>query len=409
MRILPLLVLAGAHALRAQSFDTVSVTMVAPGVMLKHLHEATQPWDARVLVIDLRHRELQLAGARAMGAFRGRERVSDIVRRNSTHDHRVVAAVNGDFFILANGEGEDDQVWREQWIKGVPLTDSSRAAGRRVRTELAIGRDGRVMMDRFAFDAWVSGAGLRTRLHGLNAVPGAGQLSLFTSAYDAAAPADSTTRGDAELALVVRARHGDTLDLRPAGAVGAPRELRPSRDTVVLMGGAGTEGLLARLAGMRSVRVTLASSPDRGPLRSMMGGVGRLVLEGRAVGDSTAHAESASETFTGGRHPRTAIGISRDSLTVTIAVMDGRGESGSGMSMGEISTFMRDLGAWNAMNLDGGGSSTMVVDGRVVNHPSDREGERTVGMALLLFRDEGPSRKGLRGSGAGGLGKPHRR
>ena len=389
MKLPALLLLASAQLLHAQRFDTVSTMSVVPGVTLKHLHESTQPWDARVLTIDLRRHELQLAGARAMGAFRGREKVSDIVRRNSTHDHRVVAAVNGDFFILANGEGEDDQVWNDEWIKGVPLTDSARAMGKGVRTELAIGRDGHVMMDRFAFDGWIAGAaGFRTRLHGLNAVPGAGQLSLFTAAYQAPTPADSTTRGDGELALVVRARHGDTLELRALGAVRDPDGLRATRDTVVLVGGAGTDSILARLSAMRTLRVTLAASPERGRLRSLLGGVGRLVLDGRPVGDSMARVEAASQTFTAGRHPRTAIGISRDSMTVVIAVMDGRGESGSGMTMGEISNFMRDLGAWNAMNLDGGGSSTMVVDGRVVNHPSDREGERTVGMALLVFRDE---------------------
>jgi exopolysaccharide biosynthesis protein len=53
---------------------------------------------------------------------------------------------------------------------------------------------------------------------------------------------------------------------------------------------------------------------------------------------------------------------------------------------------MRALGASDALNLDGGGSTTMVVDGRVVNHPSDKEGERAVANVLLLL-----GRKGVRG------------
>jgi exopolysaccharide biosynthesis protein len=51
---------------------------------------------------------------------------------------------------------------------------------------------------------------------------------------------------------------------------------------------------------------------------------------------------------------------------------------------------MRELGAWQAMNFDGGGSTTMVIDGKVVNHPSDKEGERAVGDALLVVERSAP-------------------
>jgi exopolysaccharide biosynthesis protein len=47
---------------------------------------------------------------------------------------------------------------------------------------------------------------------------------------------------------------------------------------------------------------------------------------------------------------------------------------------------MRSLGAWNAMNFDGGGSTTMVVGGAVVNAPTDASGEREVGNALAIVK-----------------------
>jgi exopolysaccharide biosynthesis protein len=58
------------------------------------------------------------------------------------------------------------------------------------------------------------------------------------------------------------------------------------------------------------------------------------------------------------------------------------------MTLAELAVAMRDLGAWNAMNLDGGGSSTMAVGSRLVNVPSDSAGERTVGNVLLVARRE---------------------
>jgi exopolysaccharide biosynthesis protein len=65
--------------------------------------------------------------------------------------------------------------------------------------------------------------------------------------------------------------------------------------------------------------------------------------------------------------------------------VDGRSENSGGMTLIELADMMRQLGAWQAMNFDGGGSTTMVIDGKVVNRPSDQAGERTVGNALLVL------------------------
>ncbi|RMD98315.1 MAG: phosphodiester glycosidase family protein, partial [Calditrichaeota bacterium] len=69
---------------------------------------------------------------------------------------------------------------------------------------------------------------------------------------------------------------------------------------------------------------------------------------------------------------------------------DGRQEGYSaGMSLFELAEFMRGLGCTEAINLDGGGSTTLVVASRVVNRPSDKTGERPVANALLLVASAG--------------------
>jgi exopolysaccharide biosynthesis protein len=88
------------------------------------------------------------------------------------------------------------------------------------------------------------------------------------------------------------------------------------------------------------------------------------------------------------KHPRSAVGISRDSSTLILFAVDGRSENSGGMTLRELAAHMRALGAWDAMNFDGGGSTTLVIDGAVVNHPSDPTGERAVGNALLVLRKE---------------------
>ena len=81
-------------------------------------------------------------------------------------------------------------------------------------------------------------------------------------------------------------------------------------------------------------------------------------------------------------HPRTAIGIDRETNQLLLLVVDGRQSFSRGYTMVELANRMIDLGADEALNLDGGGSSTMVAKKEnglvgVVNYPSDG-GQRSV-------------------------------
>ena len=65
-----------------------------------------------------------------------------------------------------------------------------------------------------------------------------------------------------------------------------------------------------------------------------------------------------------------------------MVTVDGRSEESGGIGLEDLAKILLELGATDAMNLDGGGSSTMFLDGKVVNNPSDKEGERRVGDAI---------------------------
>ena len=68
-------------------------------------------------------------------------------------------------------------------------------------------------------------------------------------------------------------------------------------------------------------------------------------------------------------------------LMITV---DGRTEQSGGLDLYDLAKYLLELGAIDAMNLDGGGSTTMFLDGKVVNKPSDKEGERKVGDAIVV-------------------------
>lgn len=96
------------------------------------------------------------------------------------------------------------------------------------------------------------------------------------------------------------------------------------------------------------------------------------------------------DNFNTRRNPRTAAGRRTDG-TVLLVVADGRNQEAAGLSMRELQQVMAALGCVDAINLDGGGSTTMVVQGEVVNHPSDNRkfdpaGERPVANAILVTR-----------------------
>ncbi|MCY3001528.1 MAG: family 10 glycosylhydrolase [Planctomycetota bacterium] len=83
------------------------------------------------------------------------------------------------------------------------------------------------------------------------------------------------------------------------------------------------------------------------------------------------------------RHPRTALGYTHDGRLLLL-VVDGRSRESAGATLGDLARELRARGAVEALNLDGGGSTTLVVNGTVINQPSDKSGAREVASALLL-------------------------
>jgi len=75
----------------------------------------------------------------------------------------------------------------------------------------------------------------------------------------------------------------------------------------------------------------------------------------------------------GGRNPRSAVGYTADGNLIIVAV-DGREEASVGLTLTELANFMKSIGCVNAMNLDGGGSTVLYVNGKVVNHPKVQGG-----------------------------------
>jgi len=129
-----------------------------------------------------------------------------------------------------------------------------------------------------------------------------------------------------------------------------------------------------------SVNYTVKLNPDDwNNVKYAVGGGPYLVKEGKIFIDR----QHFSQGFLWMKAPRTAIGYTKSGSLVLVTV-DGRQEGTSGASLPELAKLMQELGAFNAMNLDGGSSTQMVYKGKVVNTPTTRGGNRVTNALVII-------------------------
>jgi exopolysaccharide biosynthesis protein len=140
-------------------------------------------------------------------------------------------------------------------------------------------------------------------------------------------------------------------------------------------------GTKIKIFGRHSSPTDSMPSSAYGRAEDIVGGVPQLIKDGKI--EITWEQEKSSKSFVETKHPRTAVAKLKDGKFLMVTV-DGRSEESGGIGLEDLAKILLELGAIDAMNLDGGGSTTMFLDGKIVNHPSDKEGERKVSDAILV-------------------------
>ena len=214
----------------------------------------------------------------------------------------------------------------------------------------------------------------------------ADELVAFTPEFGVATPS-----GDGVEAVLDP--RGDVIEVRMqrGGAV-------PAGGSSVQATGALVDDLLAVATVGSKLRVESALVDSAGERmatsfrEAIVNGGPELVRDGQlhvtAAADGFVHPANPSffYGFVHKRNPRTFAGVDPHGRAVFVT-SDGRDTDTFGLSIAETAAVAQALGLKDALNLDGGGSTTMVVDGQVVNDPSDATGERPVGDALLILPD----------------------
>lgn len=365
--------------------DSTRVEDLAAGVTHVALHIPSGPWQIQLVEVAPHACGVELHTVKGLDHVIGRERPSAIARRTAVADGRpVLAAVNADFFSFEPpGVSEGPQVSAGQVVKSeTPRRAPAKEGGPREQPAFGIDGDGTPFFADAHLDGWLRiGDAEPAPLPRVNP-PAAGEaVALYDGYFGARTPVDTgvlevivrTVRaaalaGDTAVGVIVRV---DTA----AEGVGIPP------DGVVLAERTHAGAVLQpSLQPGDSVRWSLHFRGTPARVKELIGGFPMLLQHGASVLDRIDTTSKFSVT----RHPRTAIGVRADG-TVLLVVVDGRSEASGGMSLAQLTAFMKALGASDALNLDGGGSSVLAVGGQVASHPSDKTGERPVANALLVL------------------------
>jgi hypothetical protein len=326
-------------------------------VTLREYESLTGPFWMGMLLVE------PAAGARlrptlARQAAIGRERTSEAARRAG-----ALAAINGGFFSSTGDPLGCLMIDGELISEPVPG-----------RTCAGITDDGGLLFDTLKLDATASTDNGSLGIDGINRDRGTNEIVLYRPVFG------QTTRTNAFGLEVIVA--GDVVQQVVDGRGNSPI---PPTGYVLSGHGRGREALRAvfRPGDRVALRIRLAADsgdPRWDDVRQIIGGGPRLLADGVYVG-----GEGFQPAFVDRRHPRTAIGRLADGRILLVVVGGRQPYHSLGMTLPELAFTLRRLGVTDALNLDGGGSSTLVVRGAVVNLPSDELGERAVGDVLLVM------------------------
>lgn len=368
--------------------DSTVIDTVAPGLVHAYYVRQQGPWRLHVVIVDLQGERYVVRTARAFDSLRGREKTTAMAERSRLAGRDVLVALNADFFDLKSGETVNNQVSDGRIWKALSMSGTPGGAVRSARGQFGVNRGGRPVIDRMVFTGIVSAGRRFWALDGVNAIPSNGQgLVLWLPEANGRARADSTRRGRELAVRVVGGSWRDSLMLQVRGWVVAADSAPVASGQGVLVAYGATAARLDSLAALsRPITARADWLPSAGPIDELVGGWPVILRDGVPSVEASATRELTLPGNANVRHPRSLVGFDADTSHLYLVAIDGRSSASVGMTLAEAADFLRSIGVVQALNLDGGGSTTLVIDGRIVNVPSDPAGERPVGNALLVER-----------------------
>lgn len=318
-------------------YQGISVTNVADGI--KHI-KLVKYYNGRPVKINIVEMNSKVASDYELMPATASTRTLQYKTTLRTIANRTnsVVALNGGFFKPQTGVP-----------LGTLMIDGKMYTGP-IYNRVALGIfDNGYDVARVEFNGRISGNGYDIKIDNINQPR---MLSSYVLAYsrDWGKYAPPSPRYGAQIQVV-----GDKIVAASANPLPIPE------DGYVIV---GPKDVLSRLYGADKIDLKMGTNPKWENVKHIISGGPYLVKNGDVYVDAAEEKLLAI----GGRNPRSAIGYTRDNDLILVAV-DGREGSSIGLTLTELAHFMKSLNCVNAINLDGGGSTVMYVNGNIVNNP----------------------------------------
>lgn len=349
--------------------DTVQHKQVGPGMIYSKYVVHSVPWSIDVFEADMSNQYFSIETAKAFELLAGgRETTSSMSIRRNFVGHWSVGAINGDFFDLTSGMPTNIQVEKGEVLRNERADYPT--VGFNENDEVSISKpylNGKLIVN----DTLIT-------MNGINTARDAGKL-IFYNQYFGASTLTTNDGFEAIISPIISWLANDSVycvvdSINPAGK----NTNIPDGKMIISGNGASANYLSINLSKNDTIKILLNVLPSVSKLKEMIGGHPIIVQDGFTA------SMDPNDPFVYNRHPRTAVGINEDTTKLFLVTVDGRQASSLGMNLYELADLMLQLGAYQGINLDGGGSTTMVVRNEVKNSPSDVSGERPVSNALIV-------------------------
>lgn len=367
---------------RSYVVDTLqNKRQVGDGTFYYSVSLAEYPLKVYVLEVNFSDPAVRIETCLANDSAVATERPTKMVERKKKEGYNVIGAINGDFYFYQDpveiGIPRSGQFHQNEMM----TNPTGRAC-------FVLGGDGKPYIDRVDFKGTLKKGSESISIHTVNMLRLESNDALTPNLMTLYTPAfgNTTSTISGGTKVVVRPKDGTDFFFTAnkdfkcivEDIYDNPGRSRIPKGYAVLHGRGTSSDFLKQLSVNDEVTISLKTDLRSSPgllldFKEMVGGSDHIILKNgeRAEGDNLFN-------------PRTGMGYSKDKKKVYMIVVDGRQTDSKGCTMKDFGDIFRSTGAWNAVNLDGGGSSVMIVGDEVMNNPSDGS-VRAIGNGVLVI------------------------
>ena len=339
----------------------------APGVSYQHDTMPKVPWSIHVAKMDRTRADLELRSTLARGKVEGLSTLVQQVQALPPAEGHPVAAINGDFYVV------DEKNPYLGDPRGLQILDGELVSAPTDQASFWIDAAGQPQATNVLSQLKVTWADGSSTPIGLNEERREGAVVLFTPRHGLS----TRTKGGRELILEA-VGGGPWLPLQAGREFSVRvRETRTNGNTTlsdgVLVLSISTSLLTNAAVASQAVdgaivKLSTATIPVLAGVKMAISGGYVLLRDGRKQEIQTPQSDAYKYRSVNERHPRAAIGASREHIF--LVEVDGRQpELSMGMTLGELGDYMQKLGCELALSLDGGASATFWYQEKVLNSP----------------------------------------